>query len=153
MTLWLDCRYLQGVNQVIESALKKLSDNDVGTTNSHQAGFLIPKSLVEEGLFEKLSDENLNPRLKLRFLDLSDNSEIFISYIYYNNKFFNGTRHEYRLTGLTRWIKNHGLRSGDTIQISRIAKYDYTIEVIKAGRRPIMLDEESWMAIYGKEQL
>ena len=137
---------------MIESALKRLSDNDVGWTNSHQAGFLIPKLFVKEGLFEKLSDAELNPRLRLKFTDLTDNSEIFLTYIYYNNKFFSGTRHEYRLTGLTRWIKNHGLRSGDTIQISRIDKYDYTIGIIKAERRPRTLSEESWTALYGKAE-
>jgi hypothetical protein len=135
---------------MIESALKRLSDNDVGITNSHQAGFLIPKLFIKEGLFEKLSDSELNPRLRLRFVDLSDNSEIFLTYIYYNNKFFDGTRHEYRLTGLTRWIKNHGLKSGDTIQISRIKNYDYTIGIIKAEKRPRSLSEESWIALYGK---
>lgn len=135
---------------MIESALKRLSDNDVGTTNSHQAGFLIPKLFIKEGLFEKLSDQELNPRLRLKFLDLSDGSDIYLTYIYYNNKFFSGTRHEYRLTGLTRWIKNHGLRSGDTIQITRVAKYDYTIVIIMAERRPSSLSEESWTALYGK---
>ena len=137
---------------MIESALKRLSDNDVGMTNSHQAGFLIPKLFVKEGLFEKLSDEELNPRLRLKFRDLADESDIYLTYIYYNNKFFDGTRHEYRLTGLTRWIKNHGLRSGDTIQICRIAKYDYTIGIIKAERRPRTLSEDSWTALYGKEE-
>lgn len=135
---------------MIESALKRLSDNDVGATNSHQAGFLIPKLFVKEGLFEKLSEEVLNPRLRLKFRDLIDNSEIYLTYIYYNNKCFEGTRQEYRLTGLTRWIKNHGLRSGDTIQISRVAKYDYTIGIIKADRRPRTLSEESWTALYGE---
>ena len=135
---------------MIESALKRLSDNDVGMTNSHQAGFLIPKLFVNEGLFEKMSDEVLNPRLRLKFRDLTDGTEIYLTYIYYNNKFFEGTRHEYRLTGLTRWIKNHGLKSGDSIQISRLDKYDYTIEIIKAERRPSSLSEESWTALYGK---
>jgi hypothetical protein len=135
---------------MIESALKRLSDNDVGTTNSHQAGFLIPKLFVREGLFEELTDEELNPRVRLKFRDLTDGTDIFLSYIYYNNKFFQGTRHEYRLTGLTRWIRNHGLKSGDTIQISRLNKYDYTIGIIKAERRPSSLSEESWTALYGK---
>ena len=135
---------------MIESALKRLSDNDVGATNSHQAGFLVPKLLIKEGLFEKLSDEELNPRLKLKFRDLTNDTEIYLTYIYYNNKYFEGTRHEYRLTGLTRWIKNHGLKSGDTIQISRLDKYDYTIGIIKAERRPSSLSEESWTALYGK---
>ena len=137
---------------MIESALKRLSDNDVGNTNSHQAGFLIPKIFVKEGLFEKLSDEELNPRLRLRFRDLSNNSDIYLTFIYYNNKFFKGTRHEYRLTGLTRWIKDHGLRSGDSIQISRVAKYDYSIGIVKAKRRPRTLSEESWTALYGKAE-
>jgi hypothetical protein len=135
---------------MIESALKRLSDNDVGVTNSHQAGFLIPKLFVREGLFEELTDQELNPRVRLKFRDLTDGTDIYLSYIYYNNKFFEGTRHEYRLTGLTRWIKNHGLKSGDTIQISRINKYDYTIGIIKAERRPSSLSEESWTALYGK---
>lgn len=135
---------------MIESALKRLSDNDVGTTNSHQAGFLIPKLFVREGLFEELTDEELNPRVRLKFKDLTDGTDIYLSYIYYNNKFFEGTRHEYRLTGLTRWIRNHGLKSGDTIQISRLNKYDYTIGIIKAERRPSSLSEESWTALYGK---
>ncbi len=135
---------------MIESALKRLSDNDVGITNSHQAGFLIPKLFVKGGLFEKMSDEELNPRLRLKFRDLADGSDIYLTYIYYNNKFFEGTRHEYRLTGLTRWIKNHGLKSGDAIQISRLDKYDYTIGIIKAERRPSSLSEESWTALYGK---
>jgi hypothetical protein len=135
---------------MIESALKRLSDNDVGTTNSHQAGFLIPKLFVRGGLFEELTDEELNPRIRLKFRDLTDGTDIYLSYIYYNNKFFEGTRHEYRLTGLTRWIRNHGLKSGDTIQISRLNKYDYTIGIIKAERRPSSLSEESWTALYGK---
>jgi hypothetical protein len=135
---------------MIESALKRLSDNDVGTTNSHQAGFLIPKLFVREGLFEELTDEELNPSVRLKFRDLTDGTDIYLSYIYYNNKFFEGTRHEYRLTGLTRWIRNHGLKSGDTIQISRLNKYDYTIGIIKAERRPSSLSEESWTALYGK---
>ena len=135
---------------MIESALKRLSDNDVGITHSHQAGFLIPKLFVKEGLFEEMSDEVLNPRLRLKFRDLADGTDIYLTYIYYNNKFFEGTRHEYRLTGLTRWIKNHGLKSGDTIQISRLDKYDYTIGIIKAERRPSSLSDESWTALYGK---
>jgi len=135
---------------MIASALKRLSDNDVGKTNSHQAGFLIPKIFIYEGLFERMSDKELNPRLRLKFRDLADDTDLYLTYIYYNNKFFNGTRHEYRLTGLTRWIKSHGLKSGDTIQITRLDKYDYTIGIIKEERRPSSLSEESWTALYGK---
>jgi hypothetical protein len=137
---------------MIKSVQKILSDNDVGATNSHQAGFLIPKEFVKKGLFEVLSDENLNPRLRLRLVDLSDGSEIYCSYIYYNNRNFGGTRLEYRLTGLTRWIKNHGLRSGDVIQISRTGLHDYSVEIAKDKRKPGTLSAESWVALYGEDQ-
>ncbi len=136
---------------MIRSALKRLSENDVGETKSHQAGFLIPKEFVKNGLFEELSNTELNPRLKLKVLDLTDGSELFASYIYYNNRFFGGTRYEYRLTGLTRWIKNHGLRSGDILQISRIAKHDYSIDILKGERKPSSLSTESWVALYGED--
>jgi Restriction endonuclease EcoRII, N-terminal len=137
---------------MINSAIKRLSENDVGTTNSHQAGFLIPKSLVRGGLFEKLSEAELNPRLRLKFRDLATREDFFPSYIYYNNKFFSGTRHEYRLTGLTKWIRESGLRPGDSIQVTKTDKFDYDITIIKKERRPKTLSEESWVALYGKGQ-
>jgi hypothetical protein len=86
----------------------------------------------------------------LRFVDLNDDSEVFLNYIYYNNRLFGGTRHEYRLTGLTRWIKNQGLRPGDSIQMSRVSKFDYTIEIMKKERQPKTLSQDSWIALYGK---
>ena len=138
---------------MIKSALRRLSNNDVGTTRSHQAGFLIPKSLVKGGLFDALSEKALNPRLRLKFVDMTDNSVIYLTYIFYNNKFFEGTRSEYRLTGLSRWIKNHGLRGGDTIEIIRLEKYDYRIGIIKPNRMPVTLSQESWTALYGKEKI
>jgi hypothetical protein len=138
--------------KVIKSALKRLSENDVGETNSHQAGFLIPKEFVKNGLFQELSKSELNPRLKLRILDLTDNTNIYVSYIFYNNRFFGGTRFEYRLTGLTRWIKNHGLKSGDFLKITRTDSHDYSVEILKGERKPSTLSTESWIALYGEEK-
>lgn len=135
---------------MIKSVQKTLSDNDVGATNSHQAGFLIPKEFIKHGLFEELPNETLNPRLRLKLIDIKDRSEIYCSYIFYNNKNFGGTRLEYRLTGLTRWIKNHGLRSGDVIQITRLGTHDYSVEILKGKRKPSTLSTESWVALYGE---
>lgn len=152
MTIWLDCKLVLLGAYVIKSALKRLSENDVGETNSHQAGFLIPKEFVKNGLFEELTTETLNPRLKLRIVDSSDGNEIFASYIFYNNRFFGGTRYEYRLTGLTRWIKNQGLKSGDILKITRTAKHDYSVDILKGERKPSTLSNESWVALYGEEK-
>jgi len=137
---------------MIESAIKVLSGNDVGVTNSHQAGFLVPKSLVRDGLFESLSETSLNPRLKLKFIDLKDGSIHYFRFIYYNNRLFGGTRSEYRLTGMSRWIKDNGLRAGDAIEMSKVARYDYSFRIIKSARRPSALVEESWTALYGKRE-
>ena len=137
---------------MIKSALKRLSENDVGETNSHQAGFLIPKEFVSNGLFEVLPTYILNPRLKLRMTDLTDGSDLYLSYIFYNNRYFGGTRFEYRLTGLTRWIKNHGLRSGDVLQITRTDKHDYSVDILKGERKPSTLSTESWVALYGEDK-
>lgn len=137
---------------MLKSVLKTLSENDVGATNSHQAGFLIPKEFVRNGMFEKLSDEELNPRLRLKLTDLRDGTVLYCSYIYYNNRNFGGTRLEYRLTGLTRWIKNQGLRSGDAIQITRTSIHNYSVDIFKEKRKPSTLSTESWVALYGEDQ-
>ena len=135
---------------IVKSATKILSDNDVGTTNSHQAGFLIPKSLVKDGLFDALSDAVLNPRLRLKFVDQKNKSTHYFNFIYYNNKFFGGTRHEFRLTGMTKWIKESGLRRGDSIEISRISPFEYSVTVQKENRRAQTLSKESWILLYGE---
>jgi|GEM_PF-425347 len=150
MTTLLGFKLVPLGSVLINSAIKRLSENDTSSSSSHQAGFLIPKLFVKDGLFERLSDTELNPRRKLKFTDLSDNSVVFFNYIFYNNRLFEGTRLEYRLTGLTRWIKSHGLKAGDSIEFQRIDKYEYTIKVIKPQRRPVSLSEESWTVLYGK---
>ena len=148
--IWLDYKSPLLENHMIRAAIKILSENDIGINGSHQAGFLVPKVFVNQGLFQRLPDTEMNPRLRLKFIDLADGSEVFLNYIFYNNRFFGGTRHEYRLTGLTRWIKNRGLKPGDSIQLSKISGFDYTIEIIKKERRPKTLSEDSWIALYGK---
>jgi hypothetical protein len=135
---------------IIKSATKILSDNDVGATNSHQAGFLIPKSLVENGLFDALPDTLLNPRLRLKFVDHKNQSIHYFNFIFYNNRLFGGTRHEFRLTGMTKWIKENGLRRGDSIEISRVSPYEYSVTVQKEKRRAQTLSKESWVLLYGE---
>jgi hypothetical protein len=133
------------------SVEKTLSDNDVGLTNSHQAGFLIPKDYVKKGFFELLPNDVRNPRLMLEFFDVKYGTSFWLSYIFYNNKFFGGTRNEYRLTSLITFVREHGLRSGDKVIITKIAPRKYEISTVKVGRGPKVLSKESWSAIYGEE--
>jgi hypothetical protein len=135
----------------IKSATKILSDNDVGATNSHQAGFLIPKSLIKHGLFDALPEKVLNPRSRLKFLDQTSQDVFYFNFIHYNNKLFGGTRHEFRLTGMTKWIKENGLRGGDSIEITRNSLFEYSVNIQKANRRAQNLSQESWILLYGEE--
>ena len=97
---------------------KVLSSNDTGETGGHQAGILIPKGGEILEFFPDLNDEEQNPRTCLYFID-DTNQRWKFNFIYYNNKFFGGTRNEYRLTGMTAYIRQNNLRTGDTVILSR----------------------------------
>lgn len=131
-----------------KSAKKSLSENDLGRTNSHQAGILIPKSLVVAGIFDPLTTSEKNPRVQLRCWDSSLEIFFFPNYIFYNNKYFSGTRCEYRMTGLTGYFRDTGLRPGDQMIFTRTAKFEYTVDIERCNRAAVGLSEESWKQIY-----
>lgn len=90
---------------MIKKISKKLSANDIGLTGGHQAGILVPKDPVVLNFFPVLTSVTKNPRLTLVVRELDDNSRWEFNFIYYNNKFFGGTRNEYRLTCMTKYLK------------------------------------------------
>lgn len=91
---------------------KELSGNDTGETGGHQAGMLIPKDDAILRLFPLLGRETKNPRCVIDFVDETEKTWSF-NFIYYNNRFFGGTRNEYRLTGMTGFIRAFNLKTGD----------------------------------------
>lgn len=97
---------------------KVLSMNDTGETGGHQAGILIPKGGEVLKFFPDLGCEEKNPRVAMYFTDEAG-KEWKLNFIYYNNKFFdkNGTRNEYRLTGMTAYFRENGLKAGDTVTL------------------------------------
>lgn len=97
---------------------KILSANDTGETGGHQAGILVPKEPKIQGFFPELNFAEKNPRMLLSFTDdLEDRWEF--SFIYYNNKFFGGTRNEFRLTGMTKFFRSHNLKAGDELVLRK----------------------------------
>ena len=98
----------------IKSIKKILSANDVGITGGHQSGILVPKREEILSFFPTLDKSLKNPRFLLTFFDDTDDRWEF-SFIYYNNVFFGGTRNEYRLTRMTKFIKENNLKVGDEI--------------------------------------
>lgn len=97
---------------------KILSSNDTGETGGHQAGMLIPKGDDVLMFFPDLGNAEKNPRSAMYFVD--DSGKTWkLNFIYYNNKFFDehGTRNEYRLTGMTAFFRENGLKAGDSITL------------------------------------
>ena len=98
---------------------KILSNNDIGETGSHQAGICIPKKNDILSFFPELDKQIKNPREAMVFIDKSGGRWEF-NFIYYNNKFFGGTRNEYRLTGMIPFIRENKLKAGDTVVLSHL---------------------------------
>jgi hypothetical protein len=105
---------------------KTLSANDTGETGGHQAGILVPKEPGILNFFPSLDPKADNPRCQLMFMDQSGKFWEF-SFIYYNNKLRGGTRNEYRLTRMTKYIRECGLNVGDEMSLSRDERDRYLI--------------------------
>lgn len=82
--------------------VKRLSANDVGLTNTHQAGVYLPAFFVRKAFGRWLEDSpELNPRIALPYSVVGWEGKPFtpLQVIYYNNKIVaDGTRNEFRIT-------------------------------------------------------
>lgn len=82
--------------------VKRLSANDVGLTNTHQAGVYLPTFFVRKAFGRWLEDSSeLNPRIALPYAVIGWEGKPFtpLQVIYYNNKIVaDGTRNEFRIT-------------------------------------------------------
>jgi hypothetical protein len=96
---------------------KLLSANDVGVTNSHQAGILVPKEGRILRLFPDLDHDRKNPDREVSFyvpqLDVYWTGRL----VFYNTKDLGiGTRSEYRLTRIVPLLREVGASPGDSLQ-------------------------------------
>ena len=105
---------------------KVLSSNDIGTTKSHQAGILIPKSISSFTYLPILNQSILNPREVIEFVDYESGKKYKFNYIFYNNKIIsNGTRSEYRLTGIRSYLMDMSYTNDPqirTITLNKVAQ-------------------------------
>lgn len=113
--------------KLVAAIEKILSRNDVGETDAHQSGILVPKKGEILSFFPLLDKRKLNPRTTLTFYDDSGHPWEFV-FIYYNNKPYyknnppgSGTRDEYHLTCMTAFMRKYGLAAGDSLVFR---KYD-----------------------------
>lgn len=98
---------------------KLLSANDIGATGSHQAGICVPKADPDLlAFFPLLDPAQLNPDRWLLCED-ETGTEWSLRYIYYNNRLHGrGTRNEYRITHLTKFLRRGGARAGDYLRFT-----------------------------------
>ncbi|WP_445664414.1 EcoRII N-terminal effector-binding domain-containing protein [Fodinibius sp. AD559] len=116
-----------------KSISKELTKNDTGETGAHQAGTHIPKQEEILSFFPPLTKDTKNPRHSITFTDPMGEKWSF-NYIYYNNKFFGGTRNEYRLTGMTKFMRRHNLKAGDELILERDDDGFYFIDFEKENK-------------------
>jgi len=98
---------------------KTLTPNDLGETGGHQAGILVPKDPAILSFFPALSSTEKNPRVNLVFRDDDEITRWKFVFIYYNNRLFGGTRNEYRLTWMTKYLRSKNAKVGDDVVLSR----------------------------------
>ena len=115
---------------------KVMSANDVGATGGHQAGILVPKGEADLlAFFPPLDPAALNPDAWIVCTDETDQTWK-LRYIYYNNRLHveSGTRNEYRLTHLTKYLRQSSAREGDSLVFTATdVAGEYRIEVVRAG--------------------
>ena len=136
------------IKNIIE---KTLSRNDTGETGSHQSGIAIPKETEILSFFPKLDKNIKNPRLPINCKDSSGKGWDF-SFVYYNNKFFGGTRNEYRLLWTTGFINEYALKEGDIIIFKKYENDNYSIEFTLKNGSPATSEEililgNSWRTV------
>lgn len=103
--------------KTIKRITKTLSANDTGETGGHQAGILIPKQQRILSFFPELDGSVKNPRISLYFFEEDGVTKWPFEFIYYNGKFFDGTRNEFRLTWMTQYLRAKNAKSGDRIEM------------------------------------
>jgi hypothetical protein len=55
------------------------------------------------------------------------------SFIYYNNAYFGGTRDEYRLTRMTKYLRSINAKVADELVFSRNSDYSYVVNLRRSG--------------------
>lgn len=119
---------------MISEIRKKLSANDIGATKSHQAGILVPKDAQILSFFPLLDRTEKNPRMTLVMYERSNRTRWEFNFIYYNNKFFGGTRNEFRLTCMTGYLRAIDAKIDDDLVFTLDENSSFEVDIVRANR-------------------
>lgn len=128
---------------------KILSANDIGKTGAHQAGILVPKDEQILGFFPSLDGSIKNPRITLVMREKSDSTRWDFNFIYYNNRLFGGTRNEFRLTCMTKYLRSISAHVGDEIVFSTDENASYILDIARKPRGAPLLNEDGFLVLGG----
>lgn len=144
-------RHTMSKNLFSTAITKVLSSNDIGTTKSHQAGILIPKSVSNFTYFPILNQNILNPREVIDFIDYESERKYKFNYIFYNNKIIaSGTRREYRLTGIRSYLIDMNAKFGDELVFGYMGNPQMrTITLNKVAKQPKKVSSELSLIVLG----
>ena len=141
---------------VLEKWAKTLSPNDIGTTNSHQAGVAIPKSDPRLlSFFPYLDAEKFNPESSLLCIDPEGEPWEF-RYIYYNGKTFHpkkSTRNEYRLTQIRKFLQKWNAEVGDLLVFESKEKGRYIVSIENSNQEKHVLKDPTVVVLRGWNQI
>lgn len=121
---------------------KTLSANDIGETGAHQAGILVPKEPAILSFFPVLDPDAKNPRVSLTFREPDGITRWDFNFIYYNNRFFGGTRNEYRLTCMTRYLRARNAAVGDQVVLSKDGDGRLQVDVERVNAPSVTSDDD-----------
>ncbi len=128
---------------------KRLSANDIGSTGAHQAGILVPKQKEILEFFPSLDSKQKNPRQTLVIRELNDRTRWEFNLIYYNNKFFGGTRNEFRLTCMTQYLRSVDSKIGDELVFSKDENGSIFIECVREDLNKPTLTSDGVLILSG----
>lgn len=128
---------------------KKLSANDIGSTGGHQAGILVPKEKEILTFFPSLDSNQKNPRNNILVREKSDGTLWSFNFIYYNNKFFGGTRNEFRLTCMTQYLRAVNSKVGDDLIFSKDENGSIFVECARASFNKPLTNEQGVLILGG----
>ena len=128
---------------------KKLSANDVGETGGHQAGILVPKEEEILSFFPSLERAEKNPRITLVMRERRDGARWNFNFIYYNNRFFGGTRNEFRLTCMTQYLRATGAKVGDDLVFSKDENASYTVDLVRSSTTSNSISSNGMLVLSG----
>ena len=127
---------------------KTLSANDIGETGAHQAGILVPKEPAILSFFPFLDPVAKNPRVSLTFREPDGITRWDFNFIYYNNRLFGGTRNEYRLTCMTRYLRARNAAVGDQVVLSKDGDWRLQVDVERPNA-PSMTGDDDVLVLSG----